>query len=77
MGQENFTLEEKDNYGPSVGIKNYWIQVTVYMPYPKKFEYNCIKASFCGTAINRALKKVRKELKGIHLTNVVIKATLL
>ena len=52
--------------GNSAVMKNFWIRVKVDIPYPKEFEYT-EKASFAGTAVNRALKKVRKELPGKHL----------
>ena len=67
---EEFTLYPVSNPIPN-SIKNYYVKIAVEIPYPKEFEYR-EQANFCGTAINRAMKKMRKELNGKHLKEVRI-----
>lgn len=69
----DFTLEEKTSPIPN-SLKNYWIGITIEMPYPKEYQYT-ERANFCGTAINRALKKLRSEVKGKHLRRIRITAS--
>jgi len=44
-------------------MKNYFVKITVHIPYPKDFEFRQ-EASSLGTAISWAVKRFRKELNG-------------
>jgi len=44
-------------------MKDYLVKITVHIPYPKEFEFRQ-EANSLGTAINRAVKRFRKELSG-------------
>lgn len=50
------------------------IVCTVEVPYPKKYIYN-ERATAIGTAINRAVIKTRKELRGRKIDGIKFKAT--
>lgn len=54
-------------------MKTQLISITVDVPYPKTFEYRQ-EASNVGTAINRALKQVRKDLVGRRIKEYRIKS---
>jgi len=69
--KNNFTFADEKI---PAGKKNFLIQLTIEVPYPKDFSYT-IEANFCGTAINRAIKKMKKEIKGKHLKRIRITAS--
>ena len=54
-------------------MKTQLVQITVNVPYPKTFEYRQ-EATSVGTAINRALKQVRKDLVGKRIKEYRIKS---
>jgi len=54
--------------------KTYLVEVSVYIPYPKTFSYRPV-ASGLSTAVGRALKMFRKDVKGKKIKSVNIKAT--
>jgi len=52
---------------------NFLIKISVNLPYPRDFEYR-IEATSFGTAVNRAFKLFRKELKGRKIREIKINA---
>jgi len=54
-------------------MKNYLITININIPYPKEFVYR-EQASSLGTAINRAIKKLRKENKKKRIKEVKVVA---
>lgn len=54
-------------------MKNYLIEIKINIPYPKTFSYTESGSSF-GTAINRAIKKMRRDLRHKKLEEILIKA---
>jgi len=57
-------------------MKNYLITIKINIPYPKSFTYR-EKASGIGTAINRAIKQLRKEIAGKKIAEINIKAIII
>ena len=55
------------------GRKHFLIKISLMLPYPKEFQYR-EEASAMGTAINRAVAKMRKELKGRKIKEINVKA---
>jgi hypothetical protein len=54
-------------------LKNYNVEITAQIPYPHK-EIVTEVAGSMGTAINRAIRKFRKLVKGrTHLKELLIK----
>ncbi len=51
--------------------KDFYVKISLMLPYPRDFEYR-ESAHSMGTAINRAMKKMRKELKGKKLSQANI-----
>ena len=54
-------------------MPTFLVQVSVNIPYPKQFDYRETATSI-GTAINRAIRKFRKEVKGKRIKQVNVKA---
>ncbi len=54
-------------------LKNYLVRITVDVPYPKEFEYR-ESASAIAPAVSRALKELRKSLRGKKIREYRIKA---
>lgn len=59
--------------GKLTTFKNYLITISVDIPYPKSFEYRQ-SASGVAPAVSRALKAIRKDLKGKRVKEFKIKA---
>lgn len=55
------------------GMPTFLIKIVVPIPYPKQFDYR-EQASSIGTAINRAISKMRKALHGKRVKEVSVKA---
>lgn len=57
------------------GVKHILVKISLMLPYPREYEYR-IQASSLGTAINRAIRKMRKEpeIKGKRIKEVKVKA---
>lgn len=55
------------------GRKHFLIRISLMLPYPRNFDYR-EEASSMGTAINRAVAKMRKELKGRRIKEINVKA---
>ena len=53
--------------------KNYIVSITVQIPYPKEYEFR-EQASGVAPAVSRALKELRKQLKGKRIHEYRIKA---
>jgi len=50
-------------------MKNWYIKITAYVPYPKPEEFR-IGASSMGTAISRAIKQYRSRLVRKKITQL-------
>ncbi len=55
------------------GMPWYSVRLMVNVPYPKEFTFR-EQASSIGTAINRAVTKMRKGLKGKKIKELTVKA---
>ncbi|MEK7112708.1 MAG: hypothetical protein AAB875_05260, partial [Patescibacteria group bacterium] len=54
-------------------LKTYLVSITVQIPYPKTFEFRK-EATTIAPAVSRAIKELRKELKGRKLKQMSIRA---
>ena len=57
---------------PVTSAKNYLVQVTVEVPYPRTLEFRQ-EASGIAPAVSRAIKLVRKQIKGKRIKEMRIK----
>lgn len=55
------------------GMPWFLVRLTVPVPYPKEFEFR-EQASSIGTAINRAVAKMKKQLHGKRVKELTVKA---
>jgi hypothetical protein len=53
-------------------MKNYLVQITVQLPYPKKIDIKVSGSGF-GTAASRGIREAKKQFKGCHLKEMIIK----
>lgn len=62
-----------DDSTKTTSLKGYLVQITIEIPYPKTLEFR-EQASGIAPAVSRAIKALRKQIKGKRIKEMRIKA---